>query len=74
MEQWTGSQLGKEYDQAVSCHPVYLTYMQNTSYEILGWMKSQAARKIAGRNINLRDAADTSLAAECEENKRDRAS
>ena len=30
-EQWTGSKLGKEYIQAVYCHPAYLTYMQNTS-------------------------------------------
>ena len=27
MEQWTGSKLGKGYDKAVYCHPVYLTYM-----------------------------------------------
>ena len=26
----TGSKLGKEYIKAVCCHPVYLTYMQNT--------------------------------------------
>ena len=24
-------QIGKEYIKAVSCHPAYLTYMQNTS-------------------------------------------
>ena len=29
MEQWTASKLGKEYDKAVYCHPVYLTYMQS---------------------------------------------
>ena len=28
MEQLTGSQLGKECDKAVCCHPVDLTYMQ----------------------------------------------
>ena len=39
MEQCTGSKLGKEYIKAVYCHPVYLTYMQSTSYEMLGWMK-----------------------------------
>ena len=38
-EQWTGSKVGKEYFKAVYCHPVYLTYMQSTSCEILGWMK-----------------------------------
>ena len=30
MEQQTGSKLGKEYVQAVYCHPVYLTYAQST--------------------------------------------
>ena len=39
MEQWTGSKLGKEYVKAVYHHPDYLTYMQSTSCEILGWMK-----------------------------------
>ena len=28
-EQQTGSKLGKEYFEAVYCHPAYLTYMQN---------------------------------------------
>ena len=36
MKQRTGSKLGKEYDKAVYCHPVYLTSMQNTSCEIPG--------------------------------------
>ena len=39
MEQQTGSKSGKEYVKAVNCHPVYLTYMQSTSWEIPGWMK-----------------------------------
>ena len=38
MEQLTGSKLGKEYFKAVYCHPAYLTYMQSTSSEMLGWM------------------------------------
>ena len=38
MEQLTGSKLGKEYSKAVFCLPVYLTYMQRTSCEMLGWM------------------------------------
>ena len=29
VEQWTGSKLEKEYDKAVYCHLVYLTYMQS---------------------------------------------
>ena len=39
MEQWTGSELGKEHIKAVYCHPAYLTYMQSTSCEMPGWMK-----------------------------------
>ena len=39
MKQQTGPKLGKEYLQAVYGHPVYLTYMQSTSCEMLGWMK-----------------------------------
>ena len=33
-------QIGKcEYVKAVYCHSVYLTYMQCTSWEMLGWKK-----------------------------------
>ena len=39
VEQWIDSKLGKEYVEAVYCHPAYLTYMQSTSCEMLGWMK-----------------------------------
>ena len=39
MEQQTGSKSGKENVKAVYCHPAYLTYMQSTSWEMLGWMK-----------------------------------
>ena len=39
MKQKTGSKSGKEYVKAVYCHSAYLTYMQSTSWEILGWMK-----------------------------------
>ena len=30
--------LGKEYNKAVFCHPVYLTYRQSTSFKMPGWM------------------------------------
>ena len=57
-----------EYVKAVYCHPAYLTYMQSTSWETLGWKEAQAVIKIAGRNINnLRYADDTTLTAEIEE-------
>ena len=68
MEQWTGSKLGKEYAKAVYCHPAYLTYMQSTSCEVLGWMKHKLESRLPGRNINnLRYADDITLMAESEE-------
>ena len=68
MEQWTGSKLGKEYVNAVYCHPAYLTSVQSTSWEMLRLDEAQAGVKIAGRNINnLRYADDTTLMAESEE-------
>ena len=39
MEQQTGSKLGKQYIKAIYCHLAYLTYIQGTSFEMLGWMK-----------------------------------
>ena len=39
MEQQTGSKQRKEYVKVVYCHPAYLTYMQSTSWETLGWKK-----------------------------------
>ena len=36
MAQLTSLKLGKEYNRAVYCAPVYLTYIQSTSCEILG--------------------------------------
>jgi len=48
MEQQTGSKLGKEYVKAIYCHPAYLTYMQSTSYEILGWMTQKIESRLLG--------------------------
>ena len=48
MEQWTGSKLGKEYIKDAYCHPAYLTYMQSTSWETLGWMKHSLESKSSG--------------------------
>ena len=44
----TDSKLGKEYVKAVYCHPVYLTYMQSTSCEMLGWMKHKLESRLPG--------------------------
>ena len=46
MEKQTGSKSGKEYVKAVYCHPAYLTYMQSTSYEMLGWMKHKLESRL----------------------------
>ena len=68
MEHWTGWKLRKEYVKAVCCQPTYLTYMQSTSWETLGWMKHKLKSRLPGRNIkNLRYADDTTLMAESEE-------
>ena len=48
MEQQTGLKLGKEYVKAVYCHPAYLTYMQRTSWEILGWIKQKLESRMLG--------------------------
>ena len=45
MEQWTGSKLGKEY-KAMYCHPAYLTSVQSTSCEMLGWINHKLESKL----------------------------
>ena len=47
-EQQIGSKLGKEYVKAVYCHLAYLTYMQSTSCEMLGWMKHKLELRLQG--------------------------
>ena len=53
MEQQTGSKLGKEYDKAVYCHPVYLTYMQSTY--MLDWMNPKLEPKLPGETSTPSD-------------------
>ena len=48
MEKQTGSESGKEYIKDVYCHPAYLTDMQNTSREMLGWIKHKLESKMLG--------------------------
>ena len=67
MEQQTGSKLGKEYIKAVYCHPAYLTYMQSTSCEMLGWMKHKLESRLPQNINNLKHADDTILMAESKE-------
>ena len=44
----TGSKLGKDYVKAVYCHPAYLTYMQCTLWETLGWKKHKLESSLLG--------------------------
>ena len=41
-----GSKLGKQYIKAVYCHLAYLTYMQSTSCETLGWIKHKLESRL----------------------------
>ena len=70
MEQWTGSKLGKEYVKVVYCTPAYLTYMQSTSCEMLGWKKHKLESRLLGERLlhisNLRYANDINFMAENE--------
>ena len=48
IEQQAGSKLAKEDVNAVYCHPAYLTSMQSTSCEILGWMNHKLKSRLPG--------------------------
>ena len=48
MEQQTGSKSGKEYIKTVYCQPAYLTYMQSTFCEMLGWMMLKLESRLLG--------------------------
>ena len=71
MEKQIDSKSEKEYFKAAYCHHAYLTYIQSTLYEMLGWMKHKLESRLLGRNINnLRYAYDTTLTAESKEELR----
>ena len=48
MEQRIGSKLENEYIKAVYCHPAYLTSMQSTTWETLGWKKRKLESRLPG--------------------------
>ena len=48
MKQQTGSKSGKEYIKGVFYQSAYLTYMQSTSCEMLGWMKHKLQSRLLG--------------------------
>ena len=47
--------LGKEYVKAIYCHLAYLTYMQSTSCEILGWRKHKLESRLPGEILITSD-------------------
>ena len=49
MEWQTGSKLGKEYIKTVYCHLAYLTSIQSTSWETLGWKKHKLESRLPGK-------------------------
>ena len=59
MEQQTGSKFEKEYVKAVYCHPIYLTYMQSTSCEMLGWMNHKLESRLLGEISKTSDVQMT---------------
>ena len=48
MEQQTGSKSGNKDVKAVYFHPAYLTNLQSTSWETLGWMKHKLESRLPG--------------------------
>ena len=68
MEKWSYIKLRKEYVEGICCHPAYLTYLQSTSWEMLGWTKHKLKSRLLG-GISITSHADnTMLMAEREEN------
>ena len=66
----TGYKSGKEYVKAVYCHFACLTYMQNTSCEMPGWMMYKLESRLPGETSTTSDTADdTPLMAESKELK-----
>ena len=48
MEPQTSSKSGKEFVEAVYCHPACLTYMQSTSCEMLDCMNHKLESQLPG--------------------------
>ena len=67
MEQQTGSKYEKEYIKAAYCHPAYLTYMQSTSWETLGWKKHKLEPRLLGEILITSYTDDTTHMAESKE-------
>ena len=71
VEQQTGSKTRKEYVKPVYCHPAYLTSMQSTSRETLGWrnhkLKSRLPEEITpGANFNVKYEVEVIITYQCQ--------
>ena len=53
--QQTGSNKEKEYVKAVYCYCVYLTSMQSTSWEMLGWINCKLELRLLGEILVTSD-------------------
>ena len=49
LEKQTGSKLGKDYVKDVYCQPAYLTSMQSTPCEMLGWVNLNLESRLPGK-------------------------
>ena len=47
-EEVIGSKLRKEYNRGAYCHSAYLTSVQSTSCEMLGWMNHKVESRLPG--------------------------
>ena len=48
IEQQSGSKLKKQYIKVLYCYPIYLTHMQSTPWEMLGWKKYKLESRLLG--------------------------
>ena len=71
MEQLNGSELEDHYHNATYCHSVYLTYMQNVSCEMPGWVNHRKPIKrepsCRKKYQQLQICTDTTLMVESKE-------
>ena len=56
--------------KAVYCYPAYLIYMQNTSWETLGWMKHKLESRLSGEISITSDMQMTSPLSQKESSKK----
>ena len=48
-------QIGKEYDKVAYYYPVYFTFMQSTSCEMMGWRNHKLESRLPGEILKASD-------------------